>query len=115
MYLELSGLLQDNPGVEKLEIDTRKIFEVFSDFSFSGAKFVADTVPQIRRPDLGSGLVASKPADLVDFILSTDALNYWRIAWRCSVEWETHGLDDQLAREIQSGVCTARGYDMDDL
>ncbi len=138
MYLELSGLLQDNPGVEKLEIDTRKIFEVFSDFSFSGAKFVADTVPQIRRPDLGSGLVASKPADLVevilkstdkqvaekgitdaeareDFVLSTDALNYWRIAWRCSVEWETHGLDDQLAREVQSGVCTARGYDMDDL
>ena len=81
---------------------------------------MADTVSQIRRLDLGSRLVASKPADLVevilkstdkqvaekgitdaeareDFVLSTDALNYWRIAWRCSVEWETHGLDDQLA------------------
>ncbi len=99
---------------------------------------MADTALEIRHLDLGSGLLATKPADLVevilkatdkqvgekgiadaaareDFVLSTDALNYWRIAWRCAVEWETRGLDERLAREIKGGVCKARGYDLDDL
>ncbi len=64
-----------------------------------------------------AGLVARSPDAEAreDFVLSTDALNYWRIAWRCAVEWETRGLDERLAREIQATVCKARGYDLDDL
>lgn len=99
---------------------------------------MADTDPQIKPLELGGGLIASKPSDLVDaileatnkqvaeksiadadaredFVLSTDALNYWRIAWRCSVEWGTRGLEKSIARVIKSGICTARGYELDDL
>jgi hypothetical protein len=115
--------------------------EIFSrSFGFprSGVVCVADTDPRIRPLDLGSGLIASKPSDFVDvilkatdkqvtekgiaeaearedFVLSTDALNFWRIAWRCSVEWGTRGFDEQLSNEVREGICTARGYEMDDL
>ena len=115
-----------------------KIFPASPDFSGSGAQFVADIDPRIKPLDLGSGLVASKPSDLVDaiikstdkqvaekgiadaearedFVLSTDALNYWRIAWRCSVEWGMRGFDESLASEIKNGICAARGYELDDL
>ena len=99
---------------------------------------MADIDPQIKPLELGGGLVASKPSDLVDtileatnkqvaeksiadadaredFALSTDALNYWRIAWRCSIEWGTRGLEESIALAIKSGICTARGYELDDL
>jgi hypothetical protein len=99
---------------------------------------VADTNPQIKPLELGGGLIASKPSDLVnavlkstdkqvtekgiadaeareDFMLSTDALNYWRIAWRCSVEWDTRGFDERLASELKNGICAVRGYELDDL
>lgn len=98
---------------------------------------MADTDPRVKPLELGSGLVATKPSELIDailkstdkqvaekeiadadaredFVLSTDALNYWRIAWRCSVEWGTSGLDESLASEIKNGVCSARGYEVDD-
>lgn len=99
---------------------------------------MADTDPRVRPLDLGSGLLASRPSDLVnvilkstdkqvaekgiadaeareDFVLSTDALNFWRIAWRCSVEWGTPGFDTKLSDEVKAGICAARGYDIDDL
>ncbi len=86
---------------------------------------------------LGSELIASAPADLVriilratdkqvseraigdpagreDFVISSDALNYWRVAWRCSVEWETPILDPAIATEVKVGISTAREYDPDD-
>jgi hypothetical protein len=87
--------------------------------------------------ELGSGLVATRPTDLVDVILaatekqvvekaladaearvdftiSSNALNYWRIAWRCASEWGTPGLDPAIAEQVKAGICAARGYDPDD-
>jgi hypothetical protein len=98
---------------------------------------VADTDLPIPHIDLGSGLVGTKVADLVDvvlratdkqvaekaiedeearadFALSTDALNYWRIAWRCAVEWETNGLERRIAEQLQGGICEVRHYEADD-
>lgn len=97
---------------------------------------MADTDPRINPFELGAGLIASKPSDLVDavlrstdkqvaekgigdaearedFVLSTDALNYWRIVWRCSLEWGTRGFDEGLASEIKTGICAARGYELE--
>src|SRR3954469_10948923 len=48
------------------------------------------------------------------FLISTDALNYWRIVWRCSTEWGMRGLNEALAAEIRSAVCASRGYEEDD-
>jgi len=87
--------------------------------------------------DLGSGIAATRPSDLVyvilqatekqvaekaiadlegrdEFAISSDALNYWRVAWRCAAEWETSGLDEAIARQIKEGICSARGYTPDD-
>ena len=49
-----------------------------------------------------------------EFAISSDALNYWRVAWRCAAEWATPGLDEAIAREVKGGICSARGYDPDD-
>jgi hypothetical protein len=54
------------------------------------------------------------PAGRDEFSISTDALNYWRVAWRCAAEWGTRGLDPEIAREVKAGLCFARGYDADD-
>lgn len=95
------------------------------------------TETRMKPIDLGAGVVASSPNDLAtvilaasdkqvaeksiedaegraDFQISTDALNYWRIAWRCSAEWGMTGLDEALAAEIRSAVCSSRGYEEDD-
>lgn len=87
--------------------------------------------------ELASGLVATQPSDLVevilaatvrqvaekaiaddegraDFAISSDALNYWRMAWRCATEWGTQGLDPAVAEQVKTGICAARGYDADD-
>jgi len=97
----------------------------------------ADNIPHMKRIDLGSGIVATRPSDLVyvilqatekqvaekaiadpegrdEFAISSDALNYWRVAWRCAVEWATTGLDEAIAREVKEGICCARGYAPDD-
>lgn len=87
--------------------------------------------------DLGGGVIATRPQDLAavilaasdkqvaekaidnqegrdDFLISTDALNYWRMAWRCSAEWGTPLLDESVAFPVRSAICAARGYDPDD-
>lgn len=99
---------------------------------------MADTDPRFKPIEFGGGQVAFEPTDLVDvileatnkqvveksiadadaredFVMSTDALNYWRMAWRCSVEWGTRELEKGIAHAIKSGICAARGYDLDDL
>ncbi len=86
---------------------------------------------------LGKDVVAHTPADLVavildatdkqveakagindevraDFRLSSDALNYARIAWRCAEEWATGIFHPSLGRQVREGICTARSYDPDD-
>ena len=86
------------------------------------------TETRMKQIDLGGGVVASSPNDLAtvilaasdkqvteksiedaegraDFLISTNALNYWRITWRCSAEWGMRGLDEALAAEIRSAVC----------
>ena len=97
----------------------------------------ADNSAQMQPIDLGSGVAATRPSDLVyvilqatekqvaekaiadpegrdEFAISSDALNYWRVAWRCAAEWATPGLDEAIAREVKGGICSARGYDPDD-
>lgn len=92
---------------------------------------------EMRPIALGKDVVANTPADLVsvilaasdkqveakaiiseevraDFRLSSDALNYARVAWRCAEEWATGIFDPSLARQVREGICTARGYDADD-
>lgn len=87
--------------------------------------------------DLGGGVVAATPEALAsvvlaasdkqvtekpiddpegraDFLISTDALNYWRMAWRCAAEWGTQGLDETVAGGMKAAICAARGYDADD-
>ena len=74
--------------------------------------------------DLGGGIVAASPADLTsviltssnkqvaekaienvegraDFLISTDALNYWRMSWRCSVEWGTPVATESVGAAIK--------------
>ena len=111
-------------------------FLVVENFARGGGSLVS-TETRMKQIDLGGGVVASSPNDLAtvilaasdkqvteksiedaegraDFLISTDALNYWRIAWRCSAEWGMRGLDEALAAEIRSAVCALRGYEEDD-
>lgn len=96
-----------------------------------------DNQPQMQPIDLGSGLLAERPSDVVriilratekqvvekaiadpeareEFTISSDALNFWRVAWRCAAEWATPALDEAIAREIKVGICLDRGYEPDD-
>lgn len=91
----------------------------------------------MRPVELGSGLVATSPKDLADavveatnqqvqkkgiaepaardeFSLSSDALNYWRLAWRCTVEWGEPVLSAEIASAVKLTLCVTRGYDIDD-
>jgi hypothetical protein len=87
--------------------------------------------------DLGGGIVAASSDDLAsviltssnkqvaekaiddaegraDFLISTDALNFWRIAWRCSVEWGAPVAAGPTGEVIKKAICVARSYDTDD-
>ncbi len=87
--------------------------------------------------ELAARLVATRPSDLVEailratdeqvsakaiadpegrdeFSLSSDALNYWRLAWRCAVEWGDTALSESVAHEVKAGICEARKYEADD-
>lgn len=87
--------------------------------------------------ELAAGLVATRPLDLVEvilrstdeqvatkviadpagrdeFSLSSDALNYWRLAWRCAVEWGDAAFRGSVAQEVKEGICKARRYEADD-
>lgn len=91
----------------------------------------------MKAIDLGGGIVAASPDDLVsviltssnkqvaekaiedaegraDFLISTDALNFWRMAWRCSVEWGTPVSAGPVGAAIKKVICVARSYDADD-
>jgi hypothetical protein len=113
--------------------------KIFEEFSPPEADVLAeaDRWPEMPPIELGSGLVVTRPADLVevvldatarqvaekaiadeegraDFAISTDALNYWRMAWRCATEWGTQGLAPAIAERVKAGICAARSYDPDD-
>jgi hypothetical protein len=87
--------------------------------------------------ELADGLVATGPSDLVEavlratdrqvfaqaiadaegrdeFQLSSDALNFCRLAWRCAVEWDSAAFREGLAGEVKAGICKARNYEVDD-
>ena len=49
-----------------------------------------------------------------EFGVSSDALNFHRIMWRCIEEWGTQGFDAKLGRQVKSELCRLRGYDPDD-
>ncbi len=49
-----------------------------------------------------------------DFLISTDALNYYRMSWRCSVEWGMPVLDEETATAFKAAICAAREYEVDD-
>ncbi len=98
---------------------------------------MADNHPPMPHLELVGGLVATNPDDLTavilhatdeqvaakaiddaegrdEFRLSSDALNYWRLAWRCAVEWGDGVLRESVAGPVKTGICTARGYEPDD-
>jgi len=54
------------------------------------------------------------PAGREEFGISSDALNFQRIAWRCMEEWGAAGFDAKLARHVKAELCRRRGYDPDD-
>ncbi|WP_435007951.1 hypothetical protein P12x_005216 [Tundrisphaera lichenicola] len=91
----------------------------------------------MRQIALLPSLIAEQPADLAaavvaasdrqvddkgiedavgrdEFGVSSDALNYHRIVWRCAEEWGEGEFDRQLAREVKGEICRRRGYDPDD-
>jgi len=45
------------------------------------------------------------------FLIGTNALNYWRTAWRCSIEGGTGVATQSVGAAIQTAICVARGYD----
>ena len=96
-----------------------------------------DTKTPMKPIDFGGGVIAASPDALAsiimvstdkqvaekaiedaegraDFLISTDALNYWRMVWRCSVEWGTAVAASDIGAAIKAALCVARGYDADD-
>jgi hypothetical protein len=71
---------------------------------------LADSNNQVEAKGLADADVRS------EFLLSCDALNYARVAWRCAVEWGhgTRGLDDNIGQRIRELICDKRGYEGDD-
>ncbi len=132
--LELSGLLQDNQGVTGPSSDASRGRENF----WGNFRVLPGWTRDAMQPiDLGGGVVAATPEALAsvilaasdkqvaektiddpegraDFLISTDALNYWRMAWRCSAEWGTAGLEEAVAEGMRAAICSVRGYDPDD-
>ena len=54
------------------------------------------------------------PVGRDEFGVSSDALNYHRIVWRCQEEWGADGFDARLGRQVKAEICKLRGYDPDD-
>jgi hypothetical protein len=98
---------------------------------------LSDIQTRMKPIDLGGGIVAASPGDLAsvilaasdkqvaqkaiedsegqaDFLISTDALNYWRMAWRCSVEWGTPVSAESVGAAMKKTICATRAYDEDD-
>lgn len=88
--------------------------------------------------ELGKGIVAGSPSELVDVILSvsdaqvaskgiedpigrdefdtsTVALNTNRVLWRCRIEWKDLPSLAAILDEIKQEVCARRGLEPDDL
>ena len=94
---------------------------------------------KIKMPtiDLGLGRVAKKPSDLVaiiisatdqqvldknlpdaaardEFAMGSDALNLWRLIWRCREQWGLLGFSEEILAKLKSLLYEARGYDADE-
>ena len=54
------------------------------------------------------------PVGRDEFGISSDALNFHRVAWRCAEEWGPQGFDTLLGRQVKAELCRLRGYDPDD-
>src|SRR5262249_29312354 len=49
-----------------------------------------------------------------EFQLGTDALNYWRLRWRCGEEWGTFGFGEPFEEKVRAKLCAKRSYDPDE-
>lgn len=62
------------------------------------------------------GQVAEKklntPENQADFLISTDALNYHRVEWRCREEWGE--VTDLFRDRIAVLICKTRGYEFEE-
>jgi hypothetical protein len=54
------------------------------------------------------------PVGRDEFGISSDALNFHRIAWRCTEEWGSQEFDIRLARQVKADICRLRVYEADD-
>jgi hypothetical protein len=54
------------------------------------------------------------PVGRDEFGMSSDALNFHRIAWRCAEEWGADGFDARLGRQVKAEICRLRRYEPDD-
>lgn len=53
--------------------------------------------------------VIRNPERQADFLISTDALNFHRVEWRCREEWG--GVTDLILERMKVTICKKRGYD----
>lgn len=94
----------------------------------------ADDTIEMQPITLEPGTVSTTPSDLValivretdrqvaekaiedpagrdEFAISSDALNYRRVAWRYAEEMGTGHFPEPLARRVREELCALRGYD----
>lgn len=76
------------------------------------AEFAAAVVAASDRQVEMKGI--EDPVGRDEFGISSDALNFHRIAWRCAEEWGAQGFDIRLGRQVKAEICRLRGFDPDD-
>lgn len=59
-----------------------------------------------------AGKPIEDPEGAADFRLSTDALNYHRVAWRLREEWGQ--VDEADLERLKTRICQARGYEREE-
>jgi hypothetical protein len=98
-----------NATVEDIPMQPIALGDVVADSPEALAELIlGDSDKQVETKGLADADVRS------EFMLSCDALNYSRVAWRCAVEWGTHGLDGNIGQRIRELICAKRGYEADD-
>ena len=93
-----------NAIVEDIQMQPIALGDVVADSPEALADLIlADSDKQVEAKGLVNADVRS------EFLLSCDALNYARVAWRCAEEWGTRGLDENIGQRIRELICVSAG------